>query len=76
MHEAAFGKREGDRCVYIYWLFSIGRRHKESEFAAKNRDSAHPDDGEKAPPTFAAGPIGDSDLESTVTILQQDFRRF
>ena len=76
MHEAATGEREGDRCTYICWLFSIVLRQKGSEFAAKSRDPERPADDENAPPTFAAGLIGDSDLESTVTILQQDFQGF
>jgi hypothetical protein len=38
----------------------------------KTRCPALPEGGKKAPLTFAAGLVGDSDLESTVTILQQD----
>ena len=46
------------------------------EFAGKNRYPAHPGDDEMTPPIFAAGLISHFDLESTVTILQQDFQGF
>ena len=75
LREATSGKRGERKYVHIYWIFSIIRRRRCARLAGESRDSPHLGDDEMPPPMFAAGLIRGSDLESTVTILQQDLRR-
>jgi hypothetical protein len=71
-------RQTSERQMYLYLLgiFDESGTTRATNPQAKTRCPLLPDGDKRAPLTFAAGLVGTFDLESTVTILQQDFWGF
>src|ERR1700740_3559510 len=75
LKEAATGKRVESRCAYLYWLSALVPRDGSTGYGAKSQYPPHLGVDAMMPLMFTAGLLHDSDLKSTVTILQHVVRR-